>query len=59
MAGTKDHDEAPTAPKRKILVEPFLRPLTSGNRVIVNDGLDNSELKTLLHLAKKSAEDEK
>jgi hypothetical protein len=59
MADNKNEDNLPPPPKREILVEPFPGPLPSENRVIANDGLDNSDLKTLLHLARRSAEDEK
>ena len=45
--------------KRTVLTEPAPPPPKEGNRVHVNDGLDNSDLRTLIALAKKKATEEK
>ena len=60
MGDEKKQDNGKIEPRKRIpLTEPAPPPKTDGNRVRVNDGLDNSDLRTLIALAKKKAAEEK
>lgn len=60
MGDEQKQDNGKSEPKKRIpLTEPAPPPKTGGNRVHVNDGLDNSDLRTLIALAKKKAAEEK